>query len=37
MKNTRFKMEDVFGYVLNKDNFSQEQLTKPNVFLAKTI
>ena len=35
MKSTSFKVEDVFGDVISKDNFSQEQLTKPNNFLAK--
>ena len=28
MTNTQFKVEDVFGDVISKDNFSQEQLTK---------
>ena len=37
MKNTNFKVEDVFGGVLSKDNFSQEQITKLNKFLAKTM
>ena len=35
MKITQFKVEDVFGDVLSKDNFSQEQITKLNNFLAK--
>ena len=35
MKNTQFKVEDVFGDVISKDNFSQEQITKLNNFLAK--
>ena len=35
MKNTSFKVEDVFGDVISKDNFSQEQITKLNKFLAK--
>ena len=35
MKNTQFKVEDVFGDVISKDNFSQEQITKPKNFLAK--
>ena len=34
MKNTSFRVEDVFGDVLSKDNFSQEQITK---FVAKMI
>ena len=37
MKNTQFKVEDVFGDVINKDNFCQEQITKSNEFLAKIL
>ena len=38
MKNTQFKVEDdVFGDVIIKDNFSQEQITKLNNFLAKIM
>ena len=37
MKNTQFKVEDVFGNVISKDNFSQEQITKLNNFLAKMM
>ena len=37
MKNTQFKVEDVFGDVISKDNFSQEQITKPINFLTKTL
>ena len=37
MKNTRFKVEDVFGDVIGKDNFSQEQITELNNFLAKIM
>ena len=37
MKNTQFKVEDVFGDVISKDNFSQEQITKLNNFLAKIM
>ena len=37
MKNTNFKVEDVFRDVISKDNFSQEQLTKLNNFLAKIM
>ena len=36
-KNTSFKVEDVFGDVISKDNFSQEQITKLNNFLAKIM
>ena len=37
MKNTQFKVEDVFGDVISEDNFSQEQITKLNNFLAKIM
>ena len=37
MKNTLFKLEDVFGAVLSKDNFIQEQITKLNNFSAKIM
>ena len=37
MKNTSFKVEHVFGDVISKDNFSQEQITKLNNFLAKIM
>ena len=37
MKNTSFKVEDVFGDVISKVNFSQEQLTQLNGFLAKKL
>ena len=37
VKNTQFKVEDVFGDVISKYNFSQEQITKLNSFLAKTM
>ena len=37
MKNTSFKVEDVFGDVISKDKFSQEQITKLNIFLAKIM
>ena len=36
-KNTSFRVEDVFGDVLSKDNFCQEQLIKINNFLAKIM
>ena len=35
MKNTRFKVEDIFNDVINKDTISQEQIVKLNNFLAK--
>ena len=37
MKNTQSKVEDVFGVVISKDNFSQEQIIKLNNFLAKIM
>ena len=37
MQNFQFEAEDVFGDVISKDNFSQEQITKLNNFLAKII
>ena len=37
MKNTQFKVEDVFGNVISKDIFSQEHLNKLNTFLAKKM
>ena len=36
-KNTSFKVEDIFGDVISKDNFSQEQTTKLNNFLTKIL
>ena len=37
MKKTQFKVEDVFGDIISKGNFSQEQITKPNSLLAKMM
>ena len=37
MKNTQFKVEDIFGDVISKGKFSQEQITKLNNFLAKIM
>ena len=37
MTSTQFKVEDIFGDVISKDNFSQEQITKLNNFLAKIM
>ena len=37
MKNTQFKVEDVFGGVISKDTFSQEHKTKLNFFPAKFL
>ena len=35
MKNTQFKVEDVFKDIIHKDTISQEQIIKFNNFLAK--
>ena len=37
MKNTSFRVEDVFGDVISKDSISPEQITKFNIFLAKIM
>ena len=37
MKNTQFKVEDVFTDVISKDTISTEQITKLNNFLAKMM
>ena len=37
MKNTQFKVEDVFVDFRSKDHFSQEQITKLNNFLTKIM
>ena len=37
MKNTSFKVGDISDDVLSKNNFSQEQITKPNIFLSQII
>ena len=37
MKNTSFKVEDIFGDVISNDSFSPEQITKLNNFLAKLM
>ena len=37
MKNTQFKVEDVFTDVISKDNISTEQITKLKIFLAKMV
>ena len=36
-KSTQFKIEDVFGDLKNKENFSQEQKTKLENFSAKIM
>ena len=35
LKNTQFKVEDVFGDVISKDSISPEQITKLNNFLSQ--
>ena len=37
MKNTSFKVEDIFSDIIHKDTISQEQITKLNNFLAKMM
>ena len=37
LKNTQFKVEDVFSDVISKDTISTEQITKINNFLAKMM
>ena len=37
MKSTSFKVEDVLGDVISKDNSIQEQLSKFNKLLAKIM
>ena len=37
MKNTQFKIDDVFGDIISQDKFSQEQIDKLNIFLAKLM
>ena len=37
MKNTQFKVEDIFGDVKSKDTISTEQITKLNNFFAKMM
>ena len=32
MRNTEFKLEDIFGEIINKVNISTEQITKLNTF-----
>ena len=37
MKNTQFKVEEVFTDIISKDTISTEQITKLNNFLAKRM
>ena len=37
MASTKIKVEDVIGDVINKDNFSHDQIIELKSFLAKMI
>ena len=37
MKNTQFKVEEIFNDVIHKDTISQERIVKLNNFLAKVM
>ena len=37
MKNTSFRVEDVFGDALSRDCISPEQITKPNISSAQNV
>ena len=37
MKNTSFKVEDIFGDIISRDSLSPEQITKLYNFLAKIM
>ena len=37
MKNTQFKVEDIFTDVISKDTISTEQITKLKIFSAKMM
>ena len=37
MKNTQFKVEDVFGVIISKESISSEQNVKLNYFLATEL
>ena len=37
MNSTQFKIEDIFGDFINKDNFSQDQIIELNNFSAKMM
>ena len=37
MRNTQFKVEDIFGDILNKDTISPEQITKLNIVSVKMM
>ena len=35
MKITHFRVEDIFGDIINKENISQNQIIKPRIFHRK--
>ena len=37
MKTTQFKVQDIFGDIINKNTILPEQITKLNSFLAKMM
>ena len=37
MKNILFRVEDVFGNVISKDNFNQEQITELKNFFSHLL
>ena len=37
MDSTKFRVEDIFGDVINKDTISSDQIIKLNNFLAKMM
>ena len=37
MNSNQFKVEDFSGDIINEDTISSEQITKPNIFLAKIM
>ena len=37
MRKTLFKVEDIFGDIINKDNISQDQIIELNNSLAKMM
>ena len=37
MKNTQFRVEDIFGDIIRKDSISPEQITKLNNFLTRIM
>ena len=37
MINTQFKVEDIFGDIIDKDSILPEQITKPSTFLTQKM